>query len=175
MRAIDFEVKGTWDGKSLDSGEFARIGFRVDAETSLVELTVEATFYGDPAPNEPPGSLEGLWDFEVVELFLIGDAERYLEIELGPHGHFLGLLLAGRRNVVESHIPIDFEVDRRTRGWSGTARFSSDWLPSPLRAANAYAIHGIGAGRRYLATHPVPGDAPDFHRLECFGPLDVGD
>jgi hypothetical protein len=38
---------------------------------------------------------------------------------------------------------------------------------------NAYAIHGVGAARRYLAHFPVPGPRPDFHRLECFGALEA--
>jgi len=36
---------------------------------------------------------------------------------------------------------------------------------------NAYAIHGQGSERRYLAAHAVRGAAPDFHRLECFAAL----
>ena len=45
---------------------------------------------------------------------------------------------------------------------------------SGLRAANAYTISGIGAERGYAAACPVPGGAPDFHRLECFAPLRIG-
>jgi hypothetical protein len=41
-------------------------------------------------------------------------------------------------------------------------------LPPPPHRINAYAIHGQGTARRYLALHPVLGDEPDFHRLECF-------
>ena len=46
-----------------------------------------------------------------------------------------------------------------------------DCLPPDLCAANVYAIHGQGPSRRYLAWHPVPGPAPDFHRLDRFPPL----
>jgi hypothetical protein len=174
LSRIDFEVQGTWDGKPLEANEFARIGMRVDHESAALVLTVDAAFYDDPAPETEPGSVDGLWEFEVVEIFLLGDDERYLEIELGPHGHFLGLCLAGRRNVIEAGIPVDFSVDRRDHRWRGEARISLKWLPSAIRAANAYAIHGLGNARRYLAAHPVPGDAPDFHRLECFAPLVLG-
>ncbi len=37
--------------------------------------------------------------------------------------------------------------------------------------ANLYAIHGVGTARRHLAMTPVPGEAPDFHRLEYFARL----
>jgi hypothetical protein len=48
------------------------------------------------------------------------------------------------------------------RTWDGT-------LPPPHRL-NAFAMHGLGLRRRYLAMEPVPGEAPDFHRLEHFLP-----
>lgn len=35
------------------------------------------------------------------------------------------------------------------------------------------AVYGLGEGRRYLAAFPVPGSAPDFHRLEYFGVLEL--
>jgi hypothetical protein len=175
LSRIDFEVQGTWDGKPLEADEFARIGLSIDHAGAALLLTVDAAYYADPAPDARPGSVDGLWDFEVVELFLVGADERYLEIELGPHGHFLGLCLEGRRNVIEAGIPIEFSVDRSAHRWKGEARISLDWLPRPIRAANAYAIHGVGRTRRYLAAHPVPGDFPDFHRLEFFVPITLGD
>jgi hypothetical protein len=44
-------------------------------------------------------------------------------------------------------------------------------LPPGLGRVNAYAIHGQGANRRYLAAYSVGGTAPDFHRLDRFVPL----
>lgn len=182
MSQVCFEVQGSWDGRPLAQGEFARIEARIDrasgapsetGERHALEVRVEATYYDDPAPAAPPGSFMTLWEYEVVELFLLGEEDRYLEIELGPHGHHLGLGLAGRRRVVERSIPMDFRVERSGVRWHGEARISLDWLPAGIRAGNAYAIHGQGAARRYLATHPVPGPEPDFHRLECFAPLSL--
>ena len=56
-------------------------------------------------------------------------------------------------------------------GWTGRAAIPAAWLPEPVGIGNAYAIHGPPEARRYRALHPVPGEAPDFHRLECFGPI----
>ncbi|MBY0399504.1 hypothetical protein K2X89_04365, partial [Myxococcota bacterium] len=56
--------------------------------------------------------------------------------------------------------------------WRGRARVPLDFLPTGLCSANAYAIHGVGDARRYLAWHPVPGPQPDFHRLELFPPIE---
>jgi hypothetical protein len=53
----------------------------------------------------------------------------------------------------------------------GAAWIPRAWLPRGADRVNAYAIHGRGPSRRYLAAFPVPGDQPDFHRLDRFGAL----
>ena len=45
--------------------------------------------------------------------------------------------------------------------------------PYIVFTANAFAIHGVGPQRRYLACTPVPGPQPDFHRLEVFPAVDL--
>ena len=47
-----------------------------------------------------------------------------------------------------------------------------DYFPPGLNKFNAYAIHGTGDDRKYEALFPVPGEVPDFHRLEHFQPID---
>jgi hypothetical protein len=170
MQSERFEIQCTWDGAVLGASEFARIDVRMSSD---LHLSIEASYHGDPAPDVPPGMTEALWNYEVVEIFLVGARERYLEVELGPHGHHLGLVLAGRRNVVERGIPIEYSVERSGSRWRGEARLSLKWLPADIRSANAYSIHGNGLSRRYLAAHPVPGSAPDFHRLEHFAPTSL--
>jgi hypothetical protein len=110
----------------------------------------------------------------VVELFLLGRAERYLELELGPHGHYLALRLEGRRRVAEAGLAIAFETVRQGASWHGRAVVPARYLPPEVERGNAYAIHGQGAARRYLACFPVPGPEPDFHRLEHFGSVRLG-
>ena len=49
----------------------------------LLRLSIKAPLYNDPpAPASPPGATDQLWDYEVVELFLMGAEERYLEVEV---------------------------------------------------------------------------------------------
>jgi len=165
-----FEIRFSWDGGSLRAEELACIELRLGAS---LELEIEATDYGDPAPASPAGRCDGLWDFEVVELFLLGRDERYLELEFGPHGHYLALRLAGRRQLVASDLAVDFEATRRGSRWHGRARAALALLPPELRAANAYSIHGRDGARRFLAWQPVPGPRPDFHRLDAFPALEL--
>ena len=132
--------------------------------------TVEAPFHSDPPPPGPPGPTDGLWNHEVVELFLVGGdpAPTYVEIEISPHGHHLRLRLEGRRNIVESGLPLTFEASIRKDRWQGLVRLPRRHLPPTPHRLNAFAIHGQGASRRYLAWTPVPGPEPDFHRLDLF-------
>ena len=68
------------------------------------------------APDGPVGPTDKLWDHEVVEVFFLGRAERYTEIELSPHGHHLVLKLQGARNIVQKCIPIDYHVTHHKAG-----------------------------------------------------------
>ena len=165
MPSHRFEILSSWNGETLLPGEWATVDLLLG---DPVEVRVEAAYYGDPAPIDRPGRQYGLWEFEVVELFLLGDDDRYLEIELGPHGHWLALSLAGPRVVVDDWVPIEFEATQKGDRWTGRAQFDPSWLPTGLARANAYAIHGVADTRRHLATTPLPGDHPDFHRLDGF-------
>ena len=82
--------------------------------------------------------MDGLWDYEVVEVFFLGRSDRYLEVEMSPHGHFLVLKLHGARKLVETMIPIDYHAGQVKVGtvtrWTGRRR-----APRTLRRVQ----HGV--------------------------------
>ncbi len=130
----------SWSGAAVDADLQASIDLSWDDRR--LQLAVEAPFWSDPPPSGPPESTEGLWNFEVVELFLAADddATRYL----------------------------DFSAEKKENRWSGNATLDADHLPGRPWRANAFAIHGQGERRRYLAAHPLPGLSPDFHQPAMF-------
>lgn len=165
-----WRIDRTWDGEAARADEVATVA--ASAEAAGWRVVVDAPLHGDPAPASPVGSTPLLWEHEVVELFVLGADERYLELEFGPHGHYLVLQLQRARNLLASGARLDYSVARRgARRWRGEAFVPTGLLPGGLLSANAYAIHGRGAQRRYLCHRPVPGDRPDFHRLDVFAPL----
>lgn len=165
--ARSLRVRHTWDGQRV--GDAEAVNVRLGVSAGCLVITVDAPAHGDPAPPHAPGSTPALWEHEVVEVMLLGDDDRYIEVELGPGGHYLVLSLHGRRNVERQGMAIDYRVERRGSRWAGIARLPAAWLPPGLDRVNAYAIHGVGPARRYLAWRPPRGPRPDFHRLSAFG------
>ena len=102
---------------SLDKSDVAK----TDTTPGII-LRINAPFYNDPVPNKSGDDINdsdsvdnrafmGLWDYEVVEaFFLCSKTQQYLEIEVGPHGHHLVLLLNGRKNIIKECLPIKWDV-----------------------------------------------------------------
>ena len=161
-------VDRLWNGEEALATERAEVRFALGA--AGLRIGIKAGFHGDPPPLLPPGRCDGLWHHEVVELFLVNQAGGYLELEFGPHGHYLGLRFAGVRQRQDPEPAVTFRAAITGAGWQGWAEVPLASLPPGLTRANAYAIHGQGAGRRYLAAYPVPGIRPDFHQPQRFRP-----
>lgn len=170
---LDLPIDLTWDGAPAEPGERALVRLRPEDEALRVE--VEAPFHGDPPPEGQPGPTWALWEHEVVELFILGPDQRYLELELGPHGHHLLLLLHGRRTITERLLPLQLEVAVIGDRWTARAWLPWALLPPGPHHVNATAIHGQGEGRRYLSHVALGGEQPDFHRLEAFVPVPASD
>ncbi|KAL4231153.1 hypothetical protein ACF0H5_008736 [Mactra antiquata] len=167
-----FIVGRTWDGKDIKH-EKAEITVS-SGDKDHVKIDITAPFYNDPvAPNGPPGQpFDQLWDYEVVEAFFLSSSGKYLEVEFCPHGQHLLLMLNGRRNMIKDKLAVQFTSNIENNRWSGTAMVPKEYFPPNVNKFNAYAIHGSGDNRVYEAYKPVPGDQPDFHRLEYFENVD---
>jgi hypothetical protein len=118
-------------------------------------------------PDAPRGArVDGLWEYDVVECFVVGADGRYLELELGAGGHYLALAFdAPRRRTndfARESLAVDWQGD--AAGWRARCRVPRAWLPEPIARPNAFAI---AAGE--LAAHaPTGGASPDFHRPHAY-------
>ena len=155
-------IERTWDGQpvGLDETVAVEIGL---GDTELT-LRIDAPFHDDPPPES-----DDLWKHEVAELMLVGTDDAYLEVELSPHGRYLALFLEGERAVVHRGVRLFYRADIEGGRWRGEALIPIGWIPTGLDRLNAFAIHGTGQMRRYLAWKPTGGRRPDFHRLAAFG------
>jgi hypothetical protein len=118
--------------------------------------------------------MPGLWNHEVVELFIAGAGAAYLEVELGPWGHHLVLQLAGVRQPIAQALPMSVSTRRcGDQHWTGEARIPRAWLPAGPHRVNAYWISGVGERRVYGCHEPLPGSHPDFHQPDRFVPVEL--
>jgi len=174
IKTKQFTVGLSWDGKEKVENP-ANITLKA-SETNL-EIHVTAPFYDDPAPpnGEPGIAYFKLWDYEVVEAFFLNDADDYLELEFGPHGQHLMLILNGNRNAIKHSLPMDYSstIDRATMTWTGKAVVPGSYFPPNVTKFNGYAIHGTEDNRVYEAVFEVSGEQPDFHRINKFGDFDL--
>ena len=59
-------------------------------------------------PPQPPHTrVADLYEYDVVECFLVGEGGRYLEVELGAGGHFLVLSFDAPRVLADAHEDLD--------------------------------------------------------------------
>ena len=139
---VELEIATTWDGQPIPSGHAVHMRLDVDGDSLMIQI--DAPFYADPPPPTPAGPTDGLWEFEVVEVFIGGSSSNYLEVELGPHGHHLVLQLADIRSPTATCLPITYTASITGDRWRGTARLPTAWLPAGPHRINATAISGVG-------------------------------
>lgn len=176
-------IERDWRGLPLPETDRALVTLSLVTDELIV--TFDAPYFGDAAPLTAAGSTARLWEHEVVEVFIADPGEHYLELEFGPHGHYLALELRGVRKIVREGMELAYDVriehgsasESRAGGpapsgrYRGTGRIPMSYLPHPPARVNAYLIHGGPDARCYHAHAPVPGERPDFHRLAHFALL----
>jgi hypothetical protein len=88
----------------------------IDDVRIFTDLLLGPLFDDPDPPNELPGICPGLWDYEVVELFFANGHEQYVEIEVGPHGHWLVYLHEGVRKPFNKGEELELNVQNTFEG-----------------------------------------------------------
>jgi len=184
---LKYTITKTWDNQSTtDNAEF-QVSLQVVEEfyphgRGLV-VTFEGPYYNEPliadtVPVDQP--FLGLWNYEVVEAFFLGNDGEYIEIELGPKGHYVLLLLKGPDNLITYQMPLTnytAQCSTVSGRWLGQAYIPGEYFPCNITKFNSFAIHKSEPNRVHMALYPVPQgayEAADFHRLEAFEPISFG-
>lgn len=189
---LDFVIDKTWDHEPVDHEPFKihlewlfqRV--RGKPHKRVVKVSIEGPFFDDaPPPEDLGGFCADLYNYECFEIFFSNDKEQYLEVEVGPHGHWLVLLFNGQRSSFNDGRELELNVKNTLANggetWKCELEIPLAYFPPKVTRFNAYAMHGQqsdAAGRRHEALFPVTDgsgafDAPDFHRLQFFGRLDT--
>ncbi len=166
MLRLDIDKK--WNGRPSTRRERVIVTIEAGRSSDDLKVTIDAAFHGDERPEGPAGSTPGLWDYEVVELFIAGPGDRYLELEFGPYGHFLALSFDGVRSQSGGPHDLHYRTVVLKHAWIGTAVVPRALLPEGPHRVNATAIHGRKGHRRFLSAASLPGQRPDFHQPSHF-------
>ena len=186
-------INKTWHGEPSVHNYF--INLSISSSSGDIVIQIDAPFFNDPKPDQPPGRVSDLYNYEVVELFFSGipydmGAEvdcPYLEIEIGPYSHYLlaFFLREGDFENVDTSLQLEnipnISIDFAQNRWKAEVMIPFYMLPEPSCGEdlsvswnfNAYAIHGNTSHREFLAYSPVPGDAPNFHQLQYFQHIEL--
>lgn len=157
-------VDRDWRGAPLAPTD--RLAFELSHQGDLV-VSVDAPFWPEPAPSAPAGRVPELWQHSVAELFIWGGEERYLELELGPYGHWWLLELAPWRQRCREDLTCEYSVERRGTHWHGEARIAEALLPARPWRLSGCAIWGSGE-RNFAMSRPTRAERPDFHVETAF-------
>jgi len=163
--ALALAIARRWDGAPLP-----HLRARVSLSATPEGLRVEAGMpHAIPSrtPDAPRGArVEGLWEYDVVECFVVGADGRYFELELGAGGHYLALAFdAPRRRARDfagESLAVEWEAG--PEGWRSRCLVPRAWLFEPVARVNAFAI----AGGECAVHTPTGGEQPDFHHPHAF-------
>jgi hypothetical protein len=179
---VDLSLRHLWNGLPAPDGAGGRA--RLDLGSGRLHLSWELALPGPPrSPATRPGYTDGLWEWDVVELFLRSRApgpRRYLELEFGPGRHWLALAFAGvrRRSAELRGLAPELEHDISGLLWRGRASVPLLAVephagPPPWNGLLAAVLGEPAAGRLHLTWPRLPGERPDFHKPEAWAPLEL--
>jgi alpha-galactosidase len=124
------------------------------------------------------GRRDGLWDRDVVEVFLQPDRfgeKYYKEFEVSPHGQWLDLDITpqGLRHIA-SGMRSRVKLDESAGLWTAEiaipfAAVAASFDSSQLWRVNFFRCEGLDPQRFYSAWQPTETETPNFHVPQKFG------
>lgn len=172
-----FSIASDWAGKSIEKPIIFDISlnsknlFNFHAEVPLPIKKITTSAHGE--------YIEGLWEFDVAELFLVFRDTTYLELNFSPTGAWWGQYFSSYRKrdtdplkitILSTSKPV-IVVDHVRTFWTLTASFPAEnILSKEIVAINCCVIHHDEPVRYFSlnATHEVE---PDFHYAKSFVPV----
>ena len=120
--------------------------------------------------------VEGLWERDVVELFIKESSGRYQEFNISPAGAWWTVLLNSYRTrapITKRPQLVALEVVQSKVGWSMVFGVEISSLEVSLEPDSLIHVSGImhKPRQRFLSSNRIDGIEPDFHAPGCFQPI----
>ncbi len=137
------------------------------------ELSTNKNFSLGPWDNQ------GLWDFDVVEVFLQGQSDdgAYLELQCSPLGQKFALLVKEPRKSTQQVTKLNSIVDvieQEADGFKVKFTVDASDIPGAFThlKGNFFCCLGPAGQREYFALNINKEDTADFHRPDLFVSLE---
>ena len=144
-------VRRNWNGSACSPSHRSKAWCCIDSGSGSLVLGIEATYSDDPRPRVAPGPTINLDSYESVAFYIATQAHasrsdvgvddlEYLQVVVGPHGHYMVQRLRGNRKVQltclghEELMTQDWYsslLPRQRVSWPRglTFRYMTAWLP----------------------------------------------
>jgi hypothetical protein len=165
----------SWDGDELVVPLQWRVAYDPDHLWFMASVPGKAWFNAALGRGQ---FFEGLWEQDVAELFVMTDRGLYQEFNVSPSGawwscRFSAYRVRQQESTVPSGASTEVLVDEAS--WQALLSIPRRELlasPSEITAMHVAAIVHTPT-LRYLSSAPVTGEQADFHRRECFTPVEL--
>ena len=150
-------------------------------KSSSIEFTITVNDYINSYVNKEfvvnSWNNVGLWDFDVVEVFISREAKLpYLELQSSPLNQYFSLIVSKPR--LETNTPINLKVNTTVSSqnpWVTTFDIPFKDIPGSgnILYGNCFSCLGSAKNRGYYALNINDDEVPDYHRPELF--IKLGD
>lgn len=173
--SLYFKIDKMWNGDPCGDESLHAEAWVMKKQTGL-EVRVHAPLRdGQRVPDAPRDTrVDGLWEYDVIELFFVGEDGTYTEVEIGPGGHYLVLSFSDVRQRSNDYAGREFNhrnASATPGTWQSVIQLPWDVLPGKIAKVNAFVI----SGGHHLAWSAVPGAEPDFHQPAAFPDVQVAE
>lgn len=164
-----------WYGNPLDSG--LRWSLCLDDGQGVYEAYMPFAPV-DGTKLEKGDFVEGLWEHDVVELFLAGSSGRYVEFNVSAQGAWWFMAFADYRKRTSSDCErpeVSIQIDRSEQAWQVQLQFELTPIVAHLGEVTRVQIAGIHHATEtpvYLSSRTHLGGEPDFHHPSSFSRVD---
>ena len=162
------------------SAHDVRVAFVLNGNTLHAQFRVALYYRPNTLPDlKGQGPHWGLWEGDVVELFLrVGDSH-YFEFQVSPLGQDFELKVIEPKTNVDREFRSGMLAKTEHRAWAGEWDTSMEidltrlgWQGDRTTiTGNAFAILGKGEPRMHYGLNLPPQEKPDFHLPEHFKKL----
>lgn len=117
----------------------------------------------------------GLWDFDVVEVFLTYNKKEYIELQVSPLNQNFALKIIEPREIYNRPDDLEFKSDvvSNCYNWNTKLRINKSLIPGHETDHKIFGnLHAIlGQDREHYSYNVNTESKPDFHRIDLFKEL----